>query len=66
MNACMVVDRYLGRLELVMGSDVGYGLLKPALAVEIGYMLGVCLQTHTSSLYIQSYTRNYIIHSAMD
>lgn len=47
----MVVDRYLGRLELVMGSDVGYGLLKPALAVEIGYMLGVCLQTHTSSLY---------------
>lgn len=30
-----------------MGSDVGYGLLNPALAVEIGYMLGVCLQQTT-------------------
>lgn len=33
----------LGKLELVMGKLVGYGLRKPAFAGEMGYMLGVCL-----------------------
>lgn len=35
----------LGKLELVMGKLVGYGLRKPVLAGEMGYMLGVCLKT---------------------
>lgn len=35
---------YLDRLELDIGSDVGYGLLKPLAADDIGYMLGVCLK----------------------
>jgi hypothetical protein len=35
---------YLDKLVLVMGRDVGYGLRNPAPAVEIGYILGVCLK----------------------
>lgn len=35
---------YLDRLEVVMGSEVGYGLRKPLAADDIGYMLGVCLK----------------------
>jgi len=39
------VSTDLGRLELVMGKLVGYGLRKPAFAGDKeGYMVGVCLR----------------------
>lgn len=41
--ATLLNNTDLGKLELVMGKLVGYGLLKPALAGEMGYILGVCL-----------------------
>lgn len=37
-------NTHLDRLELVMGSEVGYGLRKPLAAEDMGYMLGVCLE----------------------
>jgi hypothetical protein len=43
-----------------MGKDDGYGLRKPAPAVEIGYILGVCLKqdthfvTYTQLLYLNN------------
>lgn len=44
----------LGKLELVMGKLVGYGLRKPGFADVMGYMLGVCLKTFTfTSFYRQ-------------
>ena len=40
-----------------MGKDDGYGLRKPAPAVEIGYILGVCLK---QQMYQPPYTMQYV------
>jgi hypothetical protein len=37
-----------------MGKDEGYGLRNPAPAVEIGYILGVCLKQDTQFATLQA------------
>lgn len=49
-----------------MGKLVGYGLRKPVLAGEMGYMLGVCLKTklfHQTEASPETKSSNYYYHS---
>jgi hypothetical protein len=48
---------YLDKLVLVMGRDVGYGLRNPAPAVEIGYILGVCLKQDAYFAFCRQFLR---------
>lgn len=56
---------YLDRLELVMGSEVGYGLRKPLAAEDMGYMLGVCLE-YISSFINRSSDRQLSVTLVMN
>lgn len=54
---------YLDRLELGMGSEVGYGLRKLLAAEDMGYMLGVCLWNQYNTLMFQLILQHY--HSSI-
>lgn len=52
-----------------MGKLVGYGLRKPVLAGEMGYMLGVCLKTklfHQTEASPETKSSNYYYHSCQN
>lgn len=55
--------RSVGKLDVEIGNDVGYGLLNPALG-DNGYILGVCLNKKKIDRYLEKLFLSNNYHDA--